>query len=112
MKKPFIKILIAAIAIALVGLVVMQLYWINNAVSLKEEEFTRDVNDALGELVDKLEKEEAIDKLRSHEEGKFLFFDDDSLMNLKNDIPDSGVAYLVVKDIQKKGNDIEIKIIE
>lgn len=112
MKKPFIRILIAAIAFALIGLIGVQLYWINNAVSLKEEEFTRDVNDALSALVDKLEKEETIDKLRSHQEGKFLFFDDDSLMNLQNDIPDSGVAYLVVKDIQKKGSDIEIKIIE
>ena len=112
MKKPFISILIAAITIVLIGLVGMQLFWINNAVHLKEEEFTRDVNDALGDLVAKLEKEEAIDKLRSHEEGKFLFFDDDSLMNLQNDIPDSGMAYLVVKDIQKEGSNVEIKIIE
>lgn len=47
MKKQYIYILIGIITSALIGLVVIQLYWIDNAVTLKEEDFKRNVRKAL-----------------------------------------------------------------
>lgn len=48
MKKQYIYILIGVITSALIGLVVIQLYWIDNAVTLKEEEFKRSIRSVLG----------------------------------------------------------------
>ncbi|MCD4745810.1 MAG: HAMP domain-containing histidine kinase [Bacteroidales bacterium] len=54
-KKIFILIIIL-MSIALLGLSVIQLYWIKNAVKVKEAIFTRSVNEALSNVVYKLEK--------------------------------------------------------
>ncbi|PCJ85568.1 MAG: hypothetical protein COA57_07430 [Flavobacteriales bacterium] len=112
MHQKFIRILIISITVALIGLVGVQLYWINNAVSLKEEEFLRNVNEALLTVVDKLEKKETIEKLRAHQIGRFLFFDEDSIVKFRKEIPDSGFAYMVTKDVKKDGDIIQIKITE
>lgn len=56
MKKQYIYILIGIITSALIGLVVIQLYWIDNAVTLKDEEFTRDIRAVLASTSNKLEE--------------------------------------------------------
>lgn len=73
MKKQYIYILIGIITTALIGLVVIQLYWIDNAVTLKEEQFKRDVRAALFSVTNKLEKIEALDRIKAHKEGQELF---------------------------------------
>ncbi|MFH1159386.1 MAG: HAMP domain-containing sensor histidine kinase [bacterium] len=53
------KVLIAIIVImtvALIGLLVMQLYWIRSASSVKEASFRRSVNEAMAKVVYKLER--------------------------------------------------------
>jgi len=61
MNKQLVKILIVAISIVLCGLIGVQLFWINNAVKLKNEEFGRNVSDALTSVVKKLEEQEALE---------------------------------------------------
>lgn len=56
MKKQYIYILIGVITSALIGLVVIQLYWIDNAVTLKEEEFKRNIRGVLGSTSNRLEE--------------------------------------------------------
>ena len=56
MKKQYIYILIGIITSALIGLVVIQLYWIDNAVTLKDEEFSRDIRAVLANTSNMLEK--------------------------------------------------------
>jgi two-component system, OmpR family, phosphate regulon sensor histidine kinase PhoR len=56
MKKQYILIIIFIISISLIGLVGIQLYWIKNAILVKEANFDRSVNEALTNVVYKLEK--------------------------------------------------------
>lgn len=51
-------------SVALIGLVAFQWYWINTVISANEEEFRRDVIQSMHEVVDRLEKEEAVYALR------------------------------------------------
>ncbi|MBC7861470.1 MAG: HAMP domain-containing histidine kinase, partial [Bacteroidia bacterium] len=44
------------VSIALLGLIAVQIYWIKNAISLKEEDFDRGVKTALNSVVTKIEK--------------------------------------------------------
>ncbi|UTA68179.1 sensor histidine kinase KdpD [Emticicia sp. 21SJ11W-3] len=46
--------------IAMIGLITFQWYWIENAISVRQEQFDRNVNDALQETVKKIEKQEII----------------------------------------------------
>ncbi|GAB4241198.1 MAG: HAMP domain-containing sensor histidine kinase [Ekhidna sp.] len=46
--------------IAMIGLIAFQLYWIESLVSANEERFQKDVLDALNNVANKLEKQEAI----------------------------------------------------
>lgn len=112
MNKQLVKILIVAISIVLCGLIGVQLFWINNAVKLKNEEFGRNVSDALTSVVKKLEEQEALENLRSHEQASYLFFDEDTLYNIKQYAPDSGMEYLIVKDIKNEKGKITIKVTE
>ena len=73
MKKKYIYILIGIITSALIGLVVIQLYWIDNAVTLKEEEFKKNVRSSLFSVVNKLEKIEAINRIKARQKGQQLF---------------------------------------
>jgi two-component system, OmpR family, phosphate regulon sensor histidine kinase PhoR len=45
-------------SISLLGIVYMQIFWIINAVKINEEQFGRNVNEALNELVNKMETDE------------------------------------------------------
>lgn len=59
--------------ISLIGLVVIQIYWINNAVKLKEEEFKRNVTSAIYSVTNRLEKIETINRIKAHQKGQALF---------------------------------------
>ena len=60
MKRQEIYILIALMSLALLGLIAFQLYWIRNAVQLSEEQFEQEVQQALAEVAQRLEKQEVI----------------------------------------------------
>ncbi|MFI5164388.1 MAG: sensor histidine kinase [Bacteroidia bacterium] len=72
-------------AIALIGLVVTQLYWINNAFTLRQQHFSLSVNDALGNVVYKLEKQNAASKIKRRlnlrKQGMRWMMHSDSLHN-------------------------------
>jgi len=72
-KKQYIYILIGVITVALVGLVATQIYWVDNAVTLKEEEFKRNVRSVLFSVSNKLEKIDAAYKIKAHKKGQELF---------------------------------------
>lgn len=58
MKTYTIRWIIGLISIALIGLLCVQFYWVNNAVSLKQVLFRQSVSGALNEVVSRLEKRE------------------------------------------------------
>ncbi len=63
MKKNIILI-ISLISFALIGLMVIQVYWIKNAIKVEESSFVRNVDDAVSKVVIKLEKIEMSKQLQ------------------------------------------------
>ena len=64
MKKKFIYIIIIAISLALIGLVGIQLYWINTAIKVKEARFMQNINEAVSRVVFRLEKIETAEMMQ------------------------------------------------
>lgn len=95
MKKKYIYILISVVSVAMLGLIVLQIYWINNAVNLKKEEFKRDVRGALYTVSTKLEKIEALARIKNHEKGRRLLMQ--QAKKLKNQ-PQSDSALVIYED--------------
>lgn len=56
MKKRYIQILTILITTAFVGLIVIQIYWVNNSILLRQQEFEFNVNQAMQSVSHKLEK--------------------------------------------------------
>jgi len=96
----------------MLGLIVIQIYWINNAVSLRQEEFSREAKEALVGVVDALERKETVEHLKSHQQGQFLFLDKDSVSEVGISIPDTGFEYLRVRNYQRDGDKVHIKVTE
>ncbi len=63
MKERRLKIIVASMAAAVIGLIALQIYWISNLVRVEEERFQRTVNDALFGTSEKLEKNEMASNL-------------------------------------------------
>lgn len=59
MSKNIINGVLVLMSISLLGVVGLQLYWINDAIQVKQAEFDRSVNEALTRVVAKLETQEA-----------------------------------------------------
>ena len=51
-------------SLALLGIIAIQLYWINNAMSLGKQRFEQNVNEALNNVVSRMEKQIAASKIR------------------------------------------------
>ena len=56
-KKMFILIVVL-MSISLIGIIAVQVYWINNAVESKKEQFKNDVQKSLGRISEKINKNE------------------------------------------------------
>ena len=59
--------------LALVGLIGIQFYWIERAIELKEAQFQQTINNVIYDIVQKLEKREAMEGVRKHPFGKQFF---------------------------------------
>ncbi len=63
MNRGNIRIITIMASLALVGLVAIQIYWVNNAVTLGEQRFEQSVNEALNNVVLRVEKQSAAAKI-------------------------------------------------
>lgn len=63
-KKQFIKWLIGLISVALIGLITIQYYWIENSMELRNAQFSFGVRSALSRVSNQLETIEARDRMR------------------------------------------------
>jgi len=64
MNRHNIGLITTLAAIALLGLIISQLFWVNNAFTLKQRHFSINVNEALNNVVHKLEKQNAASKIK------------------------------------------------
>lgn len=60
MNKRTLYSLIVLICLSLLGIITVQFFWIRNAIQVKEAQFNRSVNDAMGSVVSKLETRESV----------------------------------------------------
>ena len=63
MNKSSIRIIVVVASIALMGLIAIQIYWVNNAILLGKERFEQSVNEALTNVVSRMEKLQAAAKI-------------------------------------------------
>ena len=110
MKQDQIRNIVVVIAVALSGLIGIQIYWISNAIELEKDRISRGASEALGEVVDKLERHEMLTKIRSHQEAQYLFIEGEEGPSFPPD--DSLVEYVVKKNIERKEDLIEMRIEE
>ncbi|MHB9039504.1 MAG: hypothetical protein ACYC4T_02505, partial [Melioribacteraceae bacterium] len=59
MKERKIKIIVALMTAAVIGLIAVQMYWISNLIQVERERFRRNAFHSLLRVVDQIEKEEA-----------------------------------------------------
>jgi signal transduction histidine kinase len=89
MNKRILYILIASICVSLVGIIAVQFFWIRNAFQVKEAQFERSVNDALGSVVNKIEARENMFFISRNFEGDSIMrivqaFSKDTSQTIKN----------------------------
>jgi len=72
-RRLFIFVIIL-MSISLAGIILLQLFWIRNAISIREEQFNNSVNNVLNETVEKLETRENIiflgNKISNYSDGR------------------------------------------
>lgn len=101
MKERKIKILTAVMTASVVGLIALQLYWINNLIKIEEERFERSAHNALVRTAFNLERQEAartvVRKISDGEE-EIEFIQNDSLPRWNRRIPRPGLLRFIQFD--------------
>jgi signal transduction histidine kinase len=97
-------------SVSLAGIIAVQLFWIQNAIAIQKEHFDRKVNDALTDVVGKLEKNENyllltdnLDEIK--QQFDFQFQGLDSMMNFRFSMNDSLDANL--SELKSAGKKLE-----
>ena len=60
MSKRFLWIIAVFMTLAMAGLIIVQSYWIGNAVDIKEKQFNQLVNNALSDVSDEVKRQETV----------------------------------------------------
>lgn len=113
MKNNNIPLIIILVSFTLIGLIFTQLYWIKNAIAIKEEHFEQSVTEALNDIVYKLEKKSTAaritKKINFRKQGIRFAAPPDSLkkgatlaMNNESDLGSGTI----------KNNQINVKLVE
>lgn len=95
MRKHNIGLITLLTAIALLGLIATQLYWINNAFTLNQQHFSASVTEALNNVVYKLEKQNTAAKIKRR-------------LNLRK----HGMRWMMHSDSSKSDSTSSVKIYE
>ncbi len=111
MNNRMIRYLILVISIALLGLTAIQVYWINSAVALKEDEFKRKAIGALRNTAYKLEKFEAYQNFKSHLKNEQLLSKKIDALRKKRRMGRSTSSKRIIIDSVGNGG-VHIEIVE
>ncbi len=102
MNKRLLYLLIAGICVSLLGIGVVQFFWIRNALHVKESQFSRSVNDALSGVVTRMEARENMSFISRNFEG-------DSIMRIVQAFTrDTGSAVKERLDSLLRANDMAL----
>ena len=111
MNHQQLRNIVIVIAIALSGLIGIQIYWITNAIDLERDRISRGASEALNDVVDLVERHEMLTKIKSHQEAKYLFIEEE---NSETSFPpdDSLVQYVMSRNIERVGDKVTVKVEE
>ncbi|MFC2152054.1 sensor histidine kinase [Bacteroidota bacterium] len=117
MKKYLLHILVATMTLSLIGIIIVQLFWITNAVKVKEEEYEENIREALANIVSEIETKQAAifitenlnnftierigpDSTKIKSKKLKHYFSNDSIMHLKSNAVKvkSGNDYQYISD--------------
>lgn len=94
-----IRIISVLLALALSGLIAIQIYWINNAIDLERQRFETNVSNALQNVVEMVERQEVASNVRKRfdasKQGKMFFMGIDSLIRQNINRKDTTTSGLV-----------------
>ncbi|HET6228067.1 MAG TPA: HAMP domain-containing sensor histidine kinase [Bacteroidia bacterium] len=111
MNKNNIRIITTIASLALAGIIVIQVYWVKNAIDLGKDRFEQSVNEALNNVVYRLEKHAAAAQIRKkfnfRKQGIRFFSPVDSLKYSCSFIPDS-LSDLQSFSAKKKKTNLQI----
>lgn len=100
-------------SLALIGLIVIQIYWVKNAIKLGEERFEQSVNEALNNVVSRMEKQKVAAKVTKkfnfRKQGIRWFSPQDSLTGNSKLVPNS---LSDKRDYSLQKNKVNVKIYE
>lgn len=112
MNKSKVNTIIVVACLALIGLIAVQMYWINNAIGISNQRFDQNVNEALNKVVVKVDKENTAAKITKRfnlrTQGIRTHTQQDSLGTIFQTITDSSYQ----NDFGVKKNNINVKIYE
>ena len=92
MKQRHIQFLVLFISVAFIGLVAIQVYWVNNSILLREQDFKFDVEKALVSIADKLDDESYyIDDLSYDKDQRLRISGGDATLELTFDEENTGI---------------------
>lgn len=112
MKEAKLKIIIALMAVSLITLIAVQLYWISNAINIQEEKFGRDVQQALDLVVEKIDKSQTaktVIKKIKESGGKGIVWIEDTVSDEREYALNDSILYTIKVDTEyevknQKGN--------
>ena len=110
MKQDQLRNIVIVIAVALIGLIGIQIFWISNAIDLEKDRIRRGASEALAEVVDLIERHETLTKIRSHQEAQYLFVEGEDGQSFPPD--DSLMEFVVKRNIERKEDVVEMKVEE
>ncbi|MDP4828371.1 MAG: hypothetical protein NWR73_11830, partial [Flavobacteriales bacterium] len=94
-----IRIISVLLALALSGLIAIQIYWIDNAIDLERQRFETNVSNALQNVVEMVERQEVASNVRKRfdasKQGKMFFMGIDSLIRQNINRKDTTTSGLV-----------------
>lgn len=70
MNKFFFRLLVFLMSLSLIGIILVQVYWFNTSFKNNDEQFKFNVRQVLGNVSDKLQKQEAVDFFKKYDKLK------------------------------------------
>ncbi|MES2266450.1 MAG: HAMP domain-containing sensor histidine kinase [Bacteroidota bacterium] len=95
MKRRSIGLIIGLMGFALLGVVIMQLYFLRQSYQMQSELFNRSVNEALNNVVSKVTKQDALNFLNAKTETQHLTLKRTETLNRKSEISINGSKSII-----------------
>ncbi|MBU8893602.1 MAG: HAMP domain-containing histidine kinase [Bacteroidales bacterium] len=132
MKKYLLHILVIIMTFSLIGIIIVQLFWISNAIEVKESEYEENIREALENIISKIERKSAVIfisenldaiKIKKPDNSAFInkqhfieYFQEDSIHHIKSDsvnfISESKIRLNVISSEKDSGEKEYVKLIE